>query len=112
MFCAVALHSGAGVDFVFVGEMSAVGRTPIARKGPKAGAQHCVRNHRRHPSASMGRLSIMDETITMASKAADNQDDAALRRAYVSSEWRIIPILSCLWLLAWLDRSNVAFAKL
>ncbi|HEV3104416.1 MAG TPA: MFS transporter [Trinickia sp.] len=38
--------------------------------------------------------------------------EPALRRAYASSEWRIIPILFCLWLLAWVDRANVAFAKL
>jgi len=44
--------------------------------------------------------------------AASREDDAGLRRAHVSSEWRIIPILSCLWLLAWVDRANISFAKL
>jgi MFS family permease len=36
----------------------------------------------------------------------------ALLRAYAASEWRIMPILFCLWMLAWIDRANVAFAKL
>jgi MFS family permease len=36
----------------------------------------------------------------------------ALRSAYAASEWRIMPILFCLWMLAWIDRANVAFAKL
>jgi MFS family permease len=44
--------------------------------------------------------------------AIDIASESDLRRAYVSSEWRIIPILFCLWLLAWVDRANVAFAKL
>ncbi|MGU7768666.1 MFS transporter [Burkholderia sp. MR1-5-21] len=36
----------------------------------------------------------------------------ALRKAYVSTEWRIMPLLFGLWMLAWVDRANVAFAKL
>jgi len=38
--------------------------------------------------------------------------DATLLRAYSRSEWRILPILFMLWLLAWVDRANIAFAKL
>lgn len=38
--------------------------------------------------------------------------EMALHRAYTRSEWRIIPILFMLWLLAWVDRANIAFAKL
>ncbi|HEV2649881.1 MAG TPA: MFS transporter [Rhizomicrobium sp.] len=41
-----------------------------------------------------------------------SSDETILERAYLSSTWRIIPLLSLLWLLAWVDRANVAFAKL
>jgi len=46
--------------------------------------------------------------------AASVDKDAAmtLRDAYRATEWRILPILFALWLLAWVDRANVAFAKL
>ncbi|MGO4307556.1 MFS transporter [Cupriavidus sp. RAF12] len=44
--------------------------------------------------------------------AFDTDADAALRKAYRTSEWRILPILFGLWMLAWVDRANVAFAKL
>jgi MFS family permease len=39
-------------------------------------------------------------------------DDSRLRKAYASAQWRILPILFGLWMLAWVGRSNVAFAKL
>lgn len=45
-------------------------------------------------------------------KAPLSQDDALLRKAYSIAQWRILPILFCLSMLAWVDRSNVAFAKL
>ncbi len=48
----------------------------------------------------------------IAAAAVGGEGEAALRRAYVASEWRILPILSCLWMLAWVDRANVSFAKL
>src|SRR5215469_11650811 len=41
-----------------------------------------------------------------------SHDDDLLRKAYVSAQWRILPILFGLWMLAWVGRSNVAFAKL
>src|SRR5271168_3218637 len=43
---------------------------------------------------------------------ADTNSRRLLRKAYLTSEWRIIPILAGLWMLAWVDRANVAFAKL
>jgi len=43
---------------------------------------------------------------------AASEVDGKLRRAYAASEWRIMPILFMLWLLAWVDRANIAFAKL
>ncbi|WP_341315429.1 MFS transporter [Paraburkholderia sp. IMGN_8] len=49
---------------------------------------------------------------TDAAAAEDKDSDRALRDAYRASEWRIMPILFGLWLLAWVDRANVAFAKL
>jgi sugar phosphate permease len=44
--------------------------------------------------------------------SAGKDSDRALRDAYRATEWRIMPILFVLWLLAWVDRANVAFAKL
>src|SRR5271156_65095 len=41
-----------------------------------------------------------------------SEDGALLRKAYSIAQWRILPILFCLSMLAWVDRSNVAFAKL
>ncbi|SAK71195.1 MFS transporter [Caballeronia catudaia] len=43
---------------------------------------------------------------------SSSDDDALLRKAYASAQWRILPILFALWMLAWVSRSNVAFAKL
>jgi MFS family permease len=43
---------------------------------------------------------------------ASSHDDDLLRKAYASAQWRILPILFGLWMLAWVGRSNVAFAKL
>ncbi|SAL86607.1 MFS transporter [Caballeronia terrestris] len=43
---------------------------------------------------------------------SSSDDNALLRKAYASAQWRILPILFCLWMLAWVARSNVAFAKL
>ncbi|MBP0595014.1 MFS transporter [Paraburkholderia sp. LEh10] len=44
--------------------------------------------------------------------ATHDSDHRALRGAYRAAEWRIMPILFALWMLAWVDRANVAFAKL
>ncbi|MDR5755021.1 MULTISPECIES: MFS transporter [unclassified Caballeronia] len=44
--------------------------------------------------------------------ASSSDDNALLRKAYASAQWRILPILFGLWMLAWVSRSNVAFAKL
>jgi len=43
---------------------------------------------------------------------SSSDDNALLRKAYASAQWRILPILFGLWMLAWVSRSNVAFAKL
>ncbi|MEX3811261.1 MFS transporter [Paraburkholderia sp. BR13439] len=45
-------------------------------------------------------------------EASSSDDNALLRKAYASAQWRILPILFGLWMLAWVGRSNVAFAKL
>ena len=53
------------------------------------------------------------EVINQAdAEEASSDDDALLRKAYASAQWRILPILFGLWMLAWVGRSNVAFAKL
>jgi MFS family permease len=54
----------------------------------------------------------MNSESNIASIAADAKEDSLLAQAYASATWRIIPLLSMLWLLAWVDRANVAFAKL
>ncbi len=54
----------------------------------------------------------MNSSFEADAPAAGIDADSALRNAYRSSEWRILPILFALWMLAWVDRANVAFAKL
>jgi MFS family permease len=54
----------------------------------------------------------MTSPIDAISPALDRDAEASLKRAYVSAEWRIVPLLFGLWLLAWVDRANVSFAKL
>lgn len=54
----------------------------------------------------------MNSSFEADTPAAGIDSDCTLRNAYRSSEWRILPILFALWMLAWVDRANVAFAKL
>ena len=54
----------------------------------------------------------MNALFKTEAPAAGAESDQALRDAYRASEWRIMPILFGLWLLAWVDRANVSFAKL
>jgi MFS family permease len=54
-------------------------------------------------------MSALFETEALV---ADTDSRRLLRKAYLTSEWRIIPLLFGLWMLAWVDRANVAFAKL
>jgi D-galactonate transporter len=43
---------------------------------------------------------------------AGSPQTASLDAAYNSVTWRLIPFLMVLWILAWLDRVNIGFAKL
>jgi MFS family permease len=54
----------------------------------------------------------MNSPIDTISPALNRDADATLKRAYARAEWRIVPLLFGLWLLAWVDRANVSFAKL
>ncbi|KAI5914698.1 MFS transporter [Thauera sp. 2A1] len=45
-----------------------------------------------------------------ASSGADER--STLERAYSRITWRLIPFLATLWVLAWLDRVNIGYAKL
>lgn len=54
----------------------------------------------------------MNSLYDADTNALSDASEITLRRAYSASEWRIIPLLFLLWLLAWVDRANVAFAKL
>jgi MFS family permease len=53
----------------------------------------------------------MNSPIDAMNPALNRDVDATLKRAYASAEWRIVPLLFALWLLAWVDRANVSFAK-
>src|SRR5579863_7913367 len=37
---------------------------------------------------------------------------SALETAYAKITWRLIPFLATLWIIAWIDRVNIGFAKL
>src|SRR5579863_6884156 len=37
---------------------------------------------------------------------------SALETAYSKITWRLIPFLALLWIIAWIDRVNIGFAKL
>ena len=39
-------------------------------------------------------------------------EQSALDRAYSKITWRLIPFLAALWILAWIDRVNIGYAKL
>ncbi|MBN3823778.1 MFS transporter [Burkholderia sp. Ac-20384] len=54
-------------------------------------------------------MSIPVENISSLRK---DEDERERTRAYSSATWRIIPLLSLIWLMAWVDRANIAFAKL
>ena len=54
----------------------------------------------------------MNLPVDAMNPALSRDADATLKRAYASAEWRIVPLLFALWLLAWVDRANVSFAKL
>jgi MFS family permease len=55
---------------------------------------------------------LMNLLFDDKTKTLGGNSDMALRRAYSASEWRIIPILAGLWMLSWVDRANISFAKL
>src|SRR5215208_1700082 len=44
--------------------------------------------------------------------AVGGSSSAALDEAYRKVTWRLIPFLMVLWILAWIDRVNIGFAKL
>ncbi|MGF6931296.1 transposase [Paraburkholderia sp. UCT70] len=54
----------------------------------------------------------MDVVKEACVEAASSDDNALLRKAYACAQWRILPTLFALWMLAWVGRSNVSFAKL
>ena len=52
-----------------------------------------------------GRMAI--ETI-----AANKTGAPALEAAYAKIAWHLLPFLAVLWIIAWIDRVNIGFAKL
>ena len=49
---------------------------------------------------------------SVAPVAVGGSSSAALDEAYRKVTWRLIPFLMVLWILAWIDRVNIGFAKL
>src|SRR5215211_2811360 len=54
----------------------------------------------------------MSAQASAASAAVGTSSSAALDEAYRKVTWRLIPFLMVLWILAWIDRVNIGFAKL
>ncbi len=51
----------------------------------------------------------MSDTAAHALPAADY---AAVESVYAKISWRLLPFLALLWILAWIDRVNIGYAKL
>src|SRR5689334_21188528 len=54
----------------------------------------------------------MSAQASAAPALAAGSSSAALDEAYRKVTWRLIPFLMALWILAWIDRVNIGFAKL
>lgn len=54
----------------------------------------------------------MNQVAEKTSQSLPEAESVQLRKAYSISQLKILPLLFLLWMLAWVDRSNVAFAKL
>ncbi|RKT14055.1 sugar phosphate permease [Paraburkholderia sp. RAU2J] len=57
-------------------------------------------------------MEVVDQARVEGPQGSTLDDSTLLRKAYTSAQWRILPVLFGLWMLAWVGRSNVAFAKL
>ena len=44
--------------------------------------------------------------------AANKTGAPALEAAYAKITWHLLPFLAVLWIIAWIDRVNIGFAKL
>ncbi|SDD12060.1 D-galactonate transporter [Cupriavidus sp. YR651] len=53
-------------------------------------------------------MSTTKQGIPMFTATADDAEDGVYRKI----SWRLLPFLGVLWVLAWLDRVNIGFAKL
>src|SRR5213082_2989519 len=49
---------------------------------------------------------------SIAHPLAGLPQDAAVESVYSKISWRLIPFLAFLWILAWIDRVNIGYAKL
>ena len=54
----------------------------------------------------------MSAQTSAAPVLAPTPSSAALDEAYRKVTWRLLPFLMTLWILAWIDRVNIGFAKL
>src|SRR5215471_9428565 len=50
--------------------------------------------------------------MAIQSLTANDAGAPALETAYAKITWRLIPFLALLWIIAWIDRVNIGFAKL
>src|SRR4051794_1557780 len=81
-----------------------------ACRGP-AGANKTPGPGTFHNRNSPGRRS-MSAQASAAPVAVEGSSSAALDEAYRKVTWRLLPFLMVLWILAWIDRVNIGFAKL
>ena len=51
-------------------------------------------------------------TTTLSGDRASPASQQELDRIYKKVIWRILPFIFLLWMLAWIDRLNIGFAKL
>jgi MFS family permease len=57
-------------------------------------------------------MSIIKQAMPAFADVANGGQASAEASAYRKVSWRLLPFLGVLWVLAWLDRVNIGFAKL
>ena len=76
------------------------------------------RQQQQHPDLRLFATAILLRRRPMSVQASTapilvaRSPSAALDEAYRKVTWRLIPFLMVLWILAWIDRVNIGFAKL
>ncbi|MDV8009500.1 MFS transporter [Rhodococcus sp. IEGM 1318] len=55
---------------------------------------------------------MSEKTTTSSIPKGQSESETTLDRVYRKIAWRILPFVMFLWVLAWMDRANISFAKL